>query len=255
MSETMHNPPEWMQFYNPNFSGGSSSQGPTTTTNLFPDNRVSDSTVVVTTAAASTDLVGSGSSSPTAAAAAGANRFSPEGGRVSKPVRRRSRASRRTPTTLLNTDTTNFRAMVQQFTGGPTAPFANSGAHPGGPGFVFGLGGGGTRQNFVNPSAGMVPALAGYNYHPQPPPQPQPPTQNLYQQQYPFSLSTGAGDDAFVQRLNSGSRPMMGHTNNMGVSTEDFLMAGVSGSQVAGAGPPRPSLNSGNENRSNNFMF
>jgi hypothetical protein len=101
----------------------------------------------------------------------------------------------------------------------------------------------------------MVPALAGYNYHPQPPPQPQPPTQNLYQQQYPFSLSTGAGDDAFVQRLNSGSRPMMGHTNNMGVSTEDFLMAGVSGSQVAGAGPPRPSLNSGNENRSNNFMF
>uniref|UniRef100_A0A803QIP7 VQ domain-containing protein n=1 Tax=Cannabis sativa TaxID=3483 RepID=A0A803QIP7_CANSA len=230
MSETMHNPPEWMQFYNPNFSGGSSSQGPTTTTNLFPDNRVSDSTVVVTTAAASTDLVGSGSSSPTAAAAAaaGANRFSPEGGRVSKPVRRRSRASRRTPTTLLNTDTTNFRAMVQQFTGGPTAPFANSGAHPGGPGFVFGLGGGGTRQNFVNPSAGM---------------------------QYPFSLSTGAGDDGFVQRLNSGSRPMMGHTNNMGVSTEDFLMAGVSGSQVAGAGPPRPSLNSGNENRSNNFMF
>ncbi|XP_057440830.1 VQ motif-containing protein 22-like [Lotus japonicus] len=47
-------------------------------------------------------------------------------GRVSKPIRRRSRASRRTPTTLLNTDTTNFRAMVQQFTGGPTAPFAQA---------------------------------------------------------------------------------------------------------------------------------
>ncbi|KAL9245931.1 hypothetical protein vseg_019526 [Gypsophila vaccaria] len=40
-------------------------------------------------------------------------------GRVGKPARRRTRASRRTPTTLLNTDTTNFRAMVQQFTGGP----------------------------------------------------------------------------------------------------------------------------------------
>ncbi|KAI3790786.1 hypothetical protein L2E82_04092 [Cichorium intybus] len=40
--------------------------------------------------------------------------------RVSRPTntRRRSRASRRTPTTLLNTDTTNFRAMVQRFTGG-----------------------------------------------------------------------------------------------------------------------------------------
>lgn len=41
--------------------------------------------------------------------------------RASKPTRRRSRASRRTPTTLLNTDTANFRAMVQQFTGGPSA--------------------------------------------------------------------------------------------------------------------------------------
>ncbi|KFK24359.1 hypothetical protein AALP_AAs62136U000100 [Arabis alpina] len=44
-----------------------------------------------------------------------------ENRRVSKPTRRRSRASRRTPTTLLSTDTTNFRAMVQQFTGGPSA--------------------------------------------------------------------------------------------------------------------------------------
>ncbi|KAI3814291.1 hypothetical protein L1987_19042 [Smallanthus sonchifolius] len=40
--------------------------------------------------------------------------------RVTRPTiaRRRSRASRKTPTTLLNTDTTNFRAMVQRFTGG-----------------------------------------------------------------------------------------------------------------------------------------
>ncbi|KAL7602319.1 hypothetical protein Lser_V15G23027 [Lactuca serriola] len=40
--------------------------------------------------------------------------------KVTRPTnsRRRSRASRRTPTTLLNTDATNFRAMVQRFTGG-----------------------------------------------------------------------------------------------------------------------------------------
>ncbi|KAI3695700.1 hypothetical protein L1987_78699 [Smallanthus sonchifolius] len=40
--------------------------------------------------------------------------------RVTRPTiaRRRSRASRKTQTTLLNTDTTNFRAMVQRFTGG-----------------------------------------------------------------------------------------------------------------------------------------
>lgn len=63
---------------------------------------------------------------PTTAADTTASRNSnliPDAGRVSKPVRRRSRASRRTPTTLLNTDATNFRAMVQQFTGSPAAPF------------------------------------------------------------------------------------------------------------------------------------
>ncbi|WOL01097.1 hypothetical protein Cni_G09810 [Canna indica] len=40
--------------------------------------------------------------------------------------KKRSRASRRAPTTVLNTDTSNFRAMVQQFTGFPTPPFASS---------------------------------------------------------------------------------------------------------------------------------
>ncbi|XP_011100442.1 VQ motif-containing protein 22-like [Sesamum indicum] len=69
------------------------------------------STVLTTTAAA--------------AAASRNNNLIPDQGRVSKPLRRRSRASRRTPTTLLNTDTANFRAMVQQFTGAPAAPFAN----------------------------------------------------------------------------------------------------------------------------------
>ncbi|KAB1200572.1 hypothetical protein CJ030_MR0G006933 [Morella rubra] len=49
-------------------------------------------------------------------------------GTVSKPVRRRSRASKRTPTTLLNANTNNFRALVQQFTGCPSTAisFGNS---------------------------------------------------------------------------------------------------------------------------------
>ncbi|XP_024975273.1 VQ motif-containing protein 22-like [Cynara cardunculus var. scolymus] len=34
-----------------------------------------------------------------------------------KPIRRRSRASRKTPTTLLNASPTDFRALVQRFTG------------------------------------------------------------------------------------------------------------------------------------------
>nr|XP_009802171.1 PREDICTED: uncharacterized protein LOC104247778 [Nicotiana sylvestris] len=40
-----------------------------------------------------------------------------------KPVRRRStRASKKTPTTLVNTSITNFRAVVQQYTGCHTSP-------------------------------------------------------------------------------------------------------------------------------------
>ncbi|KAF5729224.1 hypothetical protein HS088_TW21G01383 [Tripterygium wilfordii] len=40
-------------------------------------------------------------------------------GCVSKPIRRRSRASKKTPTTLLNANSANFQALVQQFTGCP----------------------------------------------------------------------------------------------------------------------------------------
>ncbi|KQK21459.1 extensin [Brachypodium distachyon] len=42
----------------------------------------------------------------------------------SKPPKKRPRASRRPPTTVLTTDTSNFRAMVQEFTGFPAPPFA-----------------------------------------------------------------------------------------------------------------------------------
>ncbi|POO04015.1 VQ motif containing protein [Trema orientale] len=45
-------------------------------------------------------------------------------GRSSK---KRTRASRRAPTTVLTTDTSNFRAMVQEFTGIPAPPFSSGG--------------------------------------------------------------------------------------------------------------------------------
>ncbi|CAH9112781.1 unnamed protein product [Cuscuta epithymum] len=72
--------------------------------------------------------------------------LSPEG-RVAKPARRRPRASRRTPATVFNTDPSNFRAMVQQFTGGglgllpppPPSPFSfPGGTAAAGLGFRFG---------------------------------------------------------------------------------------------------------------------
>ncbi|CAI9116324.1 OLC1v1017439C1 [Oldenlandia corymbosa var. corymbosa] len=43
---------------------------------------------------------------------------------TAKNPKKRTRASRRAPTTVLTTDTTNFRQMVQEFTGIPTAPFS-----------------------------------------------------------------------------------------------------------------------------------
>ncbi|ONM21632.1 VQ motif-containing protein [Zea mays] len=46
--------------------------------------------------------------------------------------RKRTRASRRAPTTVLTTDTSNFRAMVQEFTGIPSPPFG-AGVGVGGP--------------------------------------------------------------------------------------------------------------------------
>ncbi|KAJ0588183.1 putative VQ motif-containing protein [Helianthus annuus] len=42
-----------------------------------------------------------------------------------KKQKKRTRASKRPPTTVLTTDTSNFRQMVQEFTGIPTAPFSS----------------------------------------------------------------------------------------------------------------------------------
>ncbi|XP_057749167.1 uncharacterized protein LOC130968102 [Arachis stenosperma] len=48
---------------------------------------------------------------------------SPPNRAVRTNPKKRSRASRRAPTTVLTTDTSNFRAMVQEFTGIPAPPF------------------------------------------------------------------------------------------------------------------------------------
>ncbi|GAU34368.1 hypothetical protein TSUD_217080 [Trifolium subterraneum] len=45
---------------------------------------------------------------------------------ASRNSKKRTRASRRAPTTVLTTDTSNFRAMVQEFTGIPAPPFSGS---------------------------------------------------------------------------------------------------------------------------------
>ncbi|CAK9154241.1 unnamed protein product [Ilex paraguariensis] len=68
------------------------------------------------------------SSSPLQSAVGKAAEASPpsEQTHVVRNTKKRTRASRRAPTTVLTTDTSNFRQMVQQFTGIPTAPSSAS---------------------------------------------------------------------------------------------------------------------------------
>ncbi|KAG8044173.1 hypothetical protein GUJ93_ZPchr0002g26768 [Zizania palustris] len=117
-----------------------------------------------------------------------------EGGRIGKPARRRSRASRRAPVTLLNTDTSNFRAMVQQFTGIPSSGlYGGGGGVPvisfgaAGADYVIGIGSGGgampvrpsptsaimsfdqLQQHRQTPPATSVPSLHSHLFRPQQP--------------------------------------------------------------------------------------
>ncbi|KAH6760166.1 hypothetical protein C2S52_009392 [Perilla frutescens var. hirtella] len=68
---------------------------------------------------------GGGGSSPTVAPPLNQNQNQNQAAAARNP-KKRSRASRRAPTTVLTTDTTNFRAMVQEFTGIPAPPFNSS---------------------------------------------------------------------------------------------------------------------------------
>lgn len=49
---------------------------------------------------------------------------------TTRNLKKRSRVSRRAPTTVLTTDTSNFRAMVQEFTGNPSNPFSGLSSSP-----------------------------------------------------------------------------------------------------------------------------
>ncbi|KAM7270653.1 hypothetical protein ACFE04_029867 [Oxalis oulophora] len=154
--------------------------------------------------------------------------MAPEG-RLTKPTRKRRRASRRTPTTLLNTDTTNFRAMVQQFTSSPiptTMSFSSS------QNFTLTFGDGSVRS-----SGG------GGGFHLQYQQSMAPPQINHQQQPYMFTFAGSGGDGdngTFVQRL--GSRP-----NNI---AEGFAMENIHSNNNIVQLDPFSSLS-----ENNNFMF
>ncbi|KAL2524788.1 vq domain-containing protein [Abeliophyllum distichum] len=161
ISETMSNSTDWMHIYQHNLSGQSQN---TPSFNGSVSESVTVSATAGATAAQQSNLSPSYSN------------LNMEGGRVSRPMRRRSRASRRTPITLLNTNTSNFRAMVQQFTGGPSSSFASRPEYSNGINFGFGVG----TQQSMNPSAGMAPSGFHVQYQ-----RPQQQYQN--QQQHIFS--------------------------------------------------------------------
>ncbi|WVZ64771.1 hypothetical protein U9M48_014245 [Paspalum notatum var. saurae] len=97
-----------------------------------------------------------------AAAVAGAAPQAGQGAAASAPAprgsRKRTRASRRAPTTVLTTDTSNFRAMVQEFTGIPSPPFGAgaAGIGVGGPGASLR-----TRFDHIFPPTSSLRAAAG----------------------------------------------------------------------------------------------
>ncbi|XP_044496002.1 GATA zinc finger domain-containing protein 11-like [Mangifera indica] len=110
---------EWMQFYQQNLEGDS-----------IPFSDAS----LVTTSSSSENILGPGNLCSTTS-----EPLNPKGC-VSKPIRRRSRASKKTPTTLLNANANNFRSLVQQFTGCPSSTSFSFGSKKGPVNLSFGLG-------------------------------------------------------------------------------------------------------------------
>ncbi|CAK9171521.1 unnamed protein product [Ilex paraguariensis] len=180
MSDTTPAFTEWLQFYQ--------------TTQPSPEvplSGLSNATAVVTSPTGEnkmtpvtppTSITGGGDLSPRAS--------------IGKPARRRSRASRRTPTTLLNASATNFRALVQQFTGCQSSFSSSSGSQSG----PFNLNFAATNeQNYYGTTS--TTATSGLNHYSQPNPwheqqhQQQQQQQQLYpNQRYMFSSVNNNND-------------------------------------------------------------
>ncbi|EOA31512.1 hypothetical protein CARUB_v10014701mg [Capsella rubella] len=192
----MANPNEWSQFYNTNQT-------------YFTTSTTASTAVTTTTTTGDTTSIDS--------------RLSPETGRVTKPTRRRSRASRRTPTTLLNTDTSNFRAMVQQYTGGPSAMAFGSGNTTSG----FSL------TSSSDPSAGSSQHVPWqYNFQPHAP---------LQQPQRPYMFS--------LNNVN----PVVGYSSN-NMNNPNTVVSGmfgtVDGSVGGGSAPSSKEVTNSNTSSS-----
>lgn len=205
-------PGEWVQFYHNTFPGGPM---------LGQTPAVSEATVVTTVA--STTVSGP---LPTGGPGTSIGAHLPEDVLVGRPAaRKRGRALRRAPTTVLNTDLTNFRAMVQQFTGAPTTPFSSVLGRPDGrtvnSGFERPRG---LEAMMVRPSETQHHQQYHYHHHQQ---QQQQNFQQLRQGEEEM-FSMGRTDDDFFSGLNN-------PRSNMEV-TEEYLVSMSSQNGHTGSG-------------------
>ncbi|GFS44819.1 VQ motif-containing protein [Actinidia rufa] len=190
---------QWLQYYQQPIAGG-----------IFSGGLSHDATGVTTSATTEKMLSPSNSST----ISNGGHELNPKGS-ISKPIRRRSRVSKRTPITLLNATTTNFRALVQQFTG------CRSGT------LSFGTKKGPINLNFEFASQQTV-NNGGYRYDFQetrvlPQPSYHPHHQQLHQfqdQNCMFSLDNNSSD---VYPSSCGN-PTLNNMQNL----EDFLLENIS---------------------------
>ena len=137
-------------------------------------------------------------------------------GRVARPPRRRPRPSRRAPVTLLNTNTDNFRAMVQQFTGFPSGP-DSSGYRPG------------SGLSFGDPPMAMAPL--GHFHHPRYVAQQYQPHRHHYhqqQQQHQYQESTTTGGlDRRGNSSHNDAFPLQGlHDSSASLEMADVFLFG-----------------------------
>ncbi|XP_030550627.1 VQ motif-containing protein 22 [Rhodamnia argentea] len=137
----------------------------------------------------------------------------------SKPTRRRSRASKKTPTTILNANTTNFRALVQQFTGCPSTSISFGSTHRCSPLNLSFVGFGHEQQVVSSAEASL---RSDYSYGVQVQHQARP-SQQLHQEQSEYASMMNSSfnevtdtDDAFASTMPLSS-------NFMDVATEDIF--------------------------------
>ncbi|CAJ1975928.1 unnamed protein product [Sphenostylis stenocarpa] len=149
-------------------------------------------------------------------------------GNVSKPIRRRSRASKKTPTTLLNANTTNFRALVQQFTGCPSTAMSTLGVHKGP--ITLNFQQGSSEQKIHHNTSRVVLPFSGRSYNsnnnqvhqvPAPLPWQKREEQQLPQQQLLQQQQSGY---SFDYEKNSGYLPSSGNSVSTSLDVSDGLL-------------------------------